>query len=126
MMVMRWASVETPTDLAVAKALLAQFEHPESIVRNADQKTVGVADFGTGKFNRSIGFGKAELMKALLGADAPTSRYLLVDPFTIHLDGATRLSLSDRKPTADPRQFPGNHLMALIRDSKARKSLRSY
>ena len=120
MVLMQTARAETPNDVAVAKALLEPFEHPRVSGQRADQATISVTDLGAGKVSRAIIFGEAEVRKAVQQTESANTRQLLIDPFTLHLDGAMRLALSTPKPTANPAEFPENHLMALLKDPSAR------
>jgi hypothetical protein len=124
MALMQGASAETPDDVAVARALLAPFEHPRSNGQPSDRTTVGIADFGTGEARGTISFREDEVRNAVRQTDSVHARQLLVNPFTLHLDAAKRLSLAAPMPAADARRFPDNHLMGLLKDRNARESLR--
>ncbi len=48
----------------------------------------------------------------------------LLSFYTVRLDGRTRFSLTDQKPTGDLLQSPQNHLWALFQDDSARERVR--
>lgn len=117
------AAADTPTDVAAAKSLLAPFGLPVgSISRN--QMAFQILAFGDGQ-SRSVSFGERDLENATSrSAESVHIRQLLVDPFTVHLDGATRFHLSESQQAAGLRGFPQNHFVALLKDPSARRALR--
>lgn len=53
-------------------------------------------------------------------------RHGLTRLYTIRLDGRTRLSLSDPKPTGDIQAHPQNHLWALFKNNIGRERARKF
>lgn len=56
--------------------------------------------------------------------DLEQLRQMLLKLYVVRLDGRTRFTLSDPKPSGDLQQPPQNHLWALFQDDKARLTVR--
>ncbi|MFH0958496.1 MAG: AAA family ATPase, partial [Pseudomonadota bacterium] len=61
-----------------------------------------------------------------LNKDLTWLRHGLTRLYTIRLDGRTRFSLSDPKPTGDLQAHPQNHLWALFKNDIGRERVRKY
>jgi len=89
-----------------------------------DTLWIGQPIFREGEAARYLAINTNDLRNAVTDRSEGNLRLWLTASYTVRLDGRTRFSLADPKPTGDLQQHPQNHLWALFRDDAARARVR--
>ncbi len=119
-------NVDTPNDAATLQPLLETFEipTPEGQVENADNIWLNQHSFENQNPIRQQ-FNRAELLEIVSNNGFNNANVkALVKFYQIRLDGRTRFSLADAKPSGDILSTPLNHLWKLFKDDVAREEVR--
>lgn len=117
---------EFPTEPNEAIELVRRFESdpPEGLLRQSDRLWVGQHTFRpSGEvLHRDIHI--ESLREWTKSQNERQLREYVLHMYTVRLDGRTRFSLSDPKPSGDLQRPPQNHLWALFQDDKSRRRVR--
>ncbi|MFA5184678.1 MAG: AAA family ATPase [Patescibacteria group bacterium] len=120
-------SVDLPTDAEEMKSMLKFFETPPPKNQGLkdDIMWIGQHTFRADQPVRSFQIQISNISQLLTSpSGSAVIREWLIGSYTIRLDGRTRFSLADPKPTGDLQLSPQNHLWALFRDDEAREQVR--
>ncbi len=117
--------IDFPTGVRAAERLVRAMKvsPPPENVEDATSVWMGQHSFserGVRRFQVSL----TQLRDVVRNRDLNQLREWLTASYTIRLDGRTRFSLSDPKPTGDLLQPPQNHLAALFTDKDSREKVR--
>jgi ABC-type lipoprotein export system ATPase subunit len=118
--------VDFPEDAEDAERLVRQFEThpPPNQGAVPGQFWIGQHTFRADQPVRQVQISEVQLRRAVSEKDIHLLRGYLTASYTVRLDGRTRFSLADPKPTGDLQQHPQNHLWALFKDDAARQRVR--
>ena len=118
--------VDFPEEPATAEQLAREFEipAPPNQGTNPGHFWMGQHTFRQDQPVRHFQVGIDQLRSSVENRDYNALRSWLTASYTARLDGRTRFSLADPKPTGDLQQPPQNHLWALFRDDEARERVR--
>jgi ABC-type polar amino acid transport system ATPase subunit len=119
--------VDFPTDPTISENLLRRFESspPENQVAAPGHFWIGQHTFRSQQAVRHLQVDAGRIREATTNRETLALRELLCPAYTVRLDGRTRFSLADPKPSGDLQQHPQNHLWALFKDDVARERVRS-
>lgn len=115
-----------PDDPAEAVELVKQYrtDPPENQVEAPDHCWIGIPTFRQSQpvIHEQVQLTQVE--QAVSNKEVRQLRHYLSRLYTLRLDGRTRFSLSDPKPTGDLQSHPQNHLWSLFQNDNARKQVR--
>jgi ABC-type lipoprotein export system ATPase subunit len=118
--------VDFPVDAETAEKLLRELETTPP----ANQGTIpghfwiGQHTFRQDAPVRQFQISTDSLATVIQSPNNPSLRAWLSASYTVRLDGRTRFTLADSKPTGDLQQHPQNHLWALFKNDAARERVR--
>ncbi len=118
--------VDFPKDLGTAIKLLREFETPppSNQARRPGAFFIALHSFRPGETVRHQEVDGSNLSRIIGEQQLAPLRAYLTAPYTVRLDGRTRFSLVDPKPSGDLQLPPQNHLWALFKDDTARERVR--
>ena len=118
--------VDIPNDFETAEKLLKVFESdpPPNQGKTIGSMWVAQHRFRSGQQNTTVQVHLESLKNWINNKNTDFILSNLVSFYTVRLDGRTRFSLTDPKPTGDLQQTPQNHLWALFKNDKAREQVR--
>lgn len=118
--------VDFPEEPEDAERLVREFETnpPPNQGPVPGQFWIGQHTFRTDQPVRQVQISEDQLRNAVDQKDIRLLRAYLTASYTVRLDGRTRFSLADPKPTGDLQQPPQNHLWALFKADAARQRVR--
>jgi ABC-type multidrug transport system ATPase subunit len=124
--VVKEMAIDFPDSDEDALALLKKFETtpPPNRFPQSDTLWVGQHIFSSGQPARLFELNIANFRHWVASKQMNIMRQYLSIFFTVRLDGRTRFSLVDEKPSGDLQGLPQNHLWALFKDAKAREKVR--
>jgi len=126
-MVVDSIEVDLPDDPETAEKLLRELETdpPPNQAAIPGRIWIGQHTFRQGQPVLQLDVTTDSLATAIRSGDHRTLRVWLVGSYTVRLDGRTRFTLADPKPTGDLQQHPQNHLWALFKNDAARERVRT-
>jgi ABC-type cobalamin/Fe3+-siderophores transport system ATPase subunit len=119
-------AIDFPTDPSVAEKLLRVFETKPPPNQGVDPLTfwAGKPEFRQDSQTRYTSLRLDDLRNSVNSQNIPRLRQLLSSFYTVRLDGRTRFSLVDPRPTGDLQSHPQNHLWALFVNDSEREQVR--
>lgn len=99
---------------------------PENHVTAPDHMWIGVPTFRSRPQVIHEQVSLEGVRNAVLQKEEHQLRHILLRLYTVRLDGRTRFSLSDPKPSGDLQLHPQNHLWALFVNEHAREMVRRF
>jgi len=124
--VVRLIEVDFPDSLHIAIELLKEFETspPSGQLATLGRIWIGQHTFRPAEPTRHQEVDESQFNAHVSQRNLSYLRSVLGALYTVRLDGRTRFSLSDPKPTGDLQLHPQNHLWALFVDDDAREGVR--
>ena len=125
--VVRLIELDFPDSVLSAGPLLKEFEAspPPGQIPTTGKLWVGQHTFRLVEPTRHQQIDEAQFNAYVTQRNLPYLRAVLGALYTVRLDGRTRFSLADPKPTGDLQLHPQNHLWALFVDDDARVGVRN-